>query len=71
MKIEEAYGVKIVSQHMYPTHEIKVGSIWMDSEGQFVKVLGTDRNAIHYGWGLCSAVKDSFSFQCRYCLVVE
>jgi len=87
MRIEESYGKKIVCGHIFTATEIKIGSIWQSSGGSLVEVVDIRRfiwkyrneNKISYDvfykWteGGVEIIndKDSFSFQCRYCLVLE
>lgn len=77
---------KIVIGHIFKGTEIPVGSKWMSSSGSIVtveKVVGypasdhEDHNwyDVHYSWMENGEKKvhnkDYFSFQCRYCLIVE
>jgi len=87
MVIEEHYGNKIVCQHIFPGTEIKIGSRWQGSSGSVVEVVDIKRwdwtfqgktqldYDVYYKWleGGIEKVnyKDSFNFQCRYCLIVE
>jgi hypothetical protein len=87
MRVEEWHGRKIVCEHIFPANEIKVGSIWQGSSGSLVEITEvkefrwTYKNKeqidfdVFYKWVDNGKEvfhnKDSFSFQCRYCLVTE
>lgn len=80
MRIEKHNGHKIVCGHIYPANEVKVGSQWMGSSGSKVTVTKKRKAGeltwVSYEWknsdGTVSThEKDSFSFQCRYCLIVD
>ena len=73
MRVEvDRGGRRIVCGHIYPASEIKVGSQWVSSGSNLVTVTKVDGNEIYYDQrhGLPHH-KDSFSFQCRYCLILE
>jgi hypothetical protein len=80
MRIENKNGHKLVCGHIYDYSQLKVGTTWAsaDASDRTVKItkleqvsggiywvtyVGSDDNTTHE--------KDWFSFQCRYCLVVE
>ena len=76
MIIKTAYGRNIVCEHIYPANQIVAGSVWQGSTGSLVTVDGVDANGwVHYHWKEVGSIrmheKESFAFQCRYCLVVE
>lgn len=67
-------GHKILVQTMVKATEIKKGSRWISSENYIVTVTEIDleRKELSYIDGLGNKIdKDIFSFQCRYCLIVE
>lgn len=73
MRLElDKFGNQIVCGHIYPAHEIEVGSSWVSSGGGLVTVTKVDDYEIYYDQlnGLPHH-KDSFSFQCRYCLIIK
>ena len=77
MRVETHFGNNIVCGHIYPFAEIKVGSRWQSSGGRMVTVVKVDNNDVYYEWkcpvtgAVESHDKDYFSFQCRYCLILE
>lgn len=74
MRIEvDGAGRRIVCGHIYPASEIKVGSQWVSSGSNIVTVTKVDEHGeVFYDQrhGLPHH-KSSFSFQCRYCLILE
>lgn len=72
MRVEERNGLRIVCGHFYPVDEIKEGQQWVSSCGHVVTVKHVDNGIVYYsqtqGVNWC---KDSFSFQCRYCRILE
>lgn len=75
MRIEKINGYSAVCGHFYPVNEIKIGSKWTAADGSdnVVFIRDIQKNIIFYGrYGNDRTLeKDSFSFQCRYCLIVE
>lgn len=87
MRIEEHYGRQIVCGGMFPGLEIAKGSRWQSSSGHIVTVTEVkefhwkykDKPQVsidvYYTWMENGETKvhdkDSFSFQCRYCLILE
>lgn len=83
MRIEEQYGELIVCAHTFPANQIKSGQQWIGSGGarvtiDSIQLAATDAELdwITYHWYESdgekkSHVKDSFSFQCRYCMIVS
>lgn len=74
MRIEEHHGNKIVCGHIFPRDEIKIGSRWQGSGGGIVTVESIDDLGwVTYSWanGELKNEKESFAFQCRYCLIIE
>jgi hypothetical protein len=86
-RIEWWYGKNIVCGHIFPGTEIEVGTKWQNSGGGQVEVIDVKKFVwkykgneqisydVYYKW-IEDGVekfhdKDSFSFQCRYCLIVE
>jgi len=76
MRIETHYGRDIVCGHIYDASEIKPDQMWQGSSGHVVTVNSVNSHGVvSYSWTengeqKCHQ-KDSFSFQCRYCLVVS
>ena len=68
-------GRNLVTQHIFPVTEIKVGSIWAPADGSnyTVEVLSVDNVGwVSYRMGQNSPRKKlSTAFQSRYCLVKE
>ena len=75
MRDEEHFGRKIVCGHMFPVSGIVPGQKWQSSSGNIVTVQAVKGDWVEYAWttgeGHMEHEKDSFSFQCRYCLIVE
>jgi hypothetical protein len=73
MRVEEQFGRKIMCEELLPPEKIVVGSQWQDSSGAVIKVTEVDE----FGWvtyeGKSQPLneKDSFSFQCRYSMILE
>jgi hypothetical protein len=75
-------GRRAVVRHFFKAHEIQVGSRWIGSSGGIVTVEGFNTYGstnpwieVVYSWDENGVKrtndKDVFSFQCRYCLIVE
>jgi len=72
MELYRAEGVNQVIRHMFKFEEILVGSTWISSSSWRVKVTSAEDDWITYvDHNGIEHEKDTFSFQCRYCLVVE
>jgi hypothetical protein len=76
MDIEEHYGNKIVCRHIFDKDSIQIGSRWQSSCGTIVTVESIcDLGWITYSWVVDGIKKtnekESFAFQCRYCLILE
>jgi hypothetical protein len=81
---ETINGHRAVVRHFFKPHEIQIGSRWCAASGS--NHIVTIEDIIHYGstdpwykvvysWGENGVKKthekDQFSFQCRYCLIIE
>lgn len=77
-------GRKAIVRHIFKAHEIKVGSRWARADGSkgYVTVEGLNTYGsikpwyeVVYSWEKdgekFTHEKDTFDFQCRYCLIVE
>ena len=77
-------GHKAVVRHFFKAHEIQVGSRWARADGSkgYVTVEGFNSYGstgpwyeVVYSWeenGVKKTwQKETFAFQCRYCLIVE
>lgn len=71
MRIETHKGHNIVCGHIFPVGELTVGQKWMSSAGNVVTIYDIRDDLVYYVWENGSHRKDSFSFQCRYCLILE
>ena len=75
MRIETVRGRKIVCGHIYPKDELKVGQRWAQADGadRVVEIRSIDGEWAQYGEHANDRTyeKDWFSFQCRFCLIVE
>lgn len=64
-----------VIRHIFNKGEITIGSKWISSGKSIVEVVDViDRGCygdVYYTNGDVLSDKDGFSFQCRYCLLVE
>lgn len=81
-EIEVTKGHKHIVRHFFKAHEIQVDSRWIGVCGHIVTVEGINSYGsespwyeIVYSWeenGVKQTHdKDLFSFQCRYCLIVQ
>lgn len=81
---ETRNGHKFIVGHFFKAHEIEVGSRWARADGSkgFVTVEGLNSYGstdpwfeVVYSWEVngkkFTHEKESFAFQCRYCLIVD
>lgn len=75
MRIETINGRKIVCGHVFPLNELKVGQKWAQADGsdRVVEIREIIGDYVLYGdhGNDRTYEKDCFSFQCRFCKVVE
>lgn len=76
MRLEEHYGHVVVCGHIFAEQEIQAGQLWQGSSGHIVTMVDVDeRGVVTYKWEEASGpktwYKDSFAFQCRYCLITD
>jgi len=72
LRIETHNGRRIVCGHIFHRTEIRVGQVWQGSSGSTVTVTDISDDWITYMQSNgVPHTKDAFSFQCRYCLVVN
>lgn len=74
MRIETVNGRKLVCGHIFPANELEVGQVWAPADGmdREVTITKIDGDLIYYNGPLLKAsFRDFFSFQCRYCKVVD
>ena len=84
MRIEVINGHRAVCGHIFPKDELKIGTKWISADGsnRIVEIrdlvrygIGTQFEdiSVYYGEHATDQTyeKDSFAFQCRYCLIVE
>ena len=68
-------GHDILCGGILPVEELKVGQLWVGTSGTQVTITGIDGDWITYEWSENGQTKthekESFAFQCRYCLVVS
>jgi hypothetical protein len=75
-------GHKFIVGHFFKAHEIQIGSRWIGASGSIVTVEGLNTYGsidpwieVVYSWEENGVKKTHdkgvFSFQCRYCLIVE
>lgn len=75
MRIETLNDRKIVCGHIFPLSELKVGQKWAQADGtdRVVEIREIVGDWVQYGehGNDRTYEKDYFSFQCRFCKVVE
>jgi hypothetical protein len=77
MRIETVHGRNLVCGHIFKSEELASGQRWAPASGNNyeVKIVAVDGEWVTYEWEENGErkfhEKDSFSFQCRYCKVVE
>lgn len=75
MKIKEQNGYKIITNEIFPIDHIKVGQKWISiGSKEPVEVISADKDSglvVYEQKDGSRNYKDFFSFQCRYCLVIE
>lgn len=75
MRIEIQNGLRIICGHIFPANEIFSGEKWMSSGNSVVTIDRVEDGDVYYYWYENGVKKehdkDSFSFQCRYCKIVE
>ena len=75
MRIEVVNGRKIVCGHTYPLNELEIGQKWTPADGsdRVVEIREIVGEWVQYGEHANDRTyeKDWFSFQCRYCRIVE
>lgn len=75
MYIKNYLGDNIVCDHIFPISEIKSGQKWKASGGFIVDIISVENNKVTYSWiennKIQKHIKDSFNFQCRYCLIIK
>lgn len=75
MRIEVVNGRKIVCGHTYPLGELEIGQKWAPADGsdRVVEIRKIIDEWVQYGEHANDRTyeKDWFSFQCRYCRIVE
>ena len=75
MRIETINGRKVVCSHIYPIDELNVGQEWAQADGtdRVVVITKIENGQVYYVDNKSDTVydKDWFSFQCRYCKVVQ
>lgn len=72
MRVEQHHDRYVLCGAILPTEKIEVGQVWMNSSGGLVTVEDVDQfGVVRYSWQGDMNEKDSFSFQCRYSLVLN
>lgn len=82
MRFEYHHGHWIVCGHIFSAQAFEPGQLWQASGGNVVQVVSCKPTAdgldywVCYSWidsdgGLQTHEKDLFSFQCRYCLILD
>lgn len=74
MRVELLNGRHILCGHILPLEKLKVGQVWASLSGT-VTIVVIEDDWIVYEWEeggrKVRHEKDCFSFQCRYCLVLD
>jgi hypothetical protein len=75
MRVELHHGNYIVCGHIFPKEALKVGQKWQSSGGHIVEILEInmydDTTWVSYYNDKMKHEKDQFSFQCKYCMIVD
>ena len=78
MKINNINGRRLVCQHMFIDDQIKPGQTWAPADGSdyTVTIISVIDGWVVYQYdksdgAISTHEKDTFSFQVRYCLVVD
>lgn len=72
MEIRTQGNKKIVCNHIFLEKEIQVGSKWISSCENLVKIVKVENSQVFYtDHSGRTLSRESFGFQCRYCLIVE
>jgi len=75
MNIQNHFGEWVICGEVFPAEFICPGQLWQGSSGSVVIVESVRDNWVVYSWIERGAKvvhsKDCFSFQCRYCLIVD
>jgi hypothetical protein len=77
MRVEVVNGRKLLCGQILKPEQLAVGQTWAAASGadHTVKIAGIDDGWVRYEWvesgEPVSNEKESFAFQCRYCLVIE
>ena len=75
MRVELLNGHSVICGHIYSEAELEVGQQWAQADGtnRVVVIRGIEDGQVLYGDYGCDTTysKDCFSFQCRFCRVVD
>lgn len=72
MRVETRHNLPVLCGAILPAEKIEVGQVWMNSNGGLVTIEEVDQfGVVRYSWQGGMNEKDSFSFQCRYSLVLN
>lgn len=77
MRIEQVHGRYLLCGNIIPKKEVRPGQTWAPADGsnRTVTVDNADDEWVDYSWtedGVTKThMKLNFSFQCRYCLVLD
>jgi len=80
LTVEKINGFNVVVGHIFEKEDLVVNSHWVPADGSLgvVKIVAIEKTDslywVAYSYNYDSKKiyeKDSFSFQCRYCLIVE
>jgi hypothetical protein len=76
MRVELVNGRYLLCGHILKRSQLAVGQTWAPASGadRTVKIVGIENDWVRYEWTegeqLRQHEKESFAFQCRYCLVL-
>jgi hypothetical protein len=73
LRVETINGLHLLCGGIIPIEEVKVGQTWAAADGSkmTVNILEAGEWVIYEGDLQPIHTKDNFSFQCRYCLVLD
>ena len=75
MRVETSYDHQILCEYIFNEQDLIPGTRWINSSGSIVTIESMDQDWVVYSWDQYGSkqtnTKDWFSFQCRYCLILE
>jgi hypothetical protein len=75
METETIFGRRVFVRHFFQPEEMAASSQWISAAGNIVNIERIESERIYYSWKedgeMKTHNKDSFSFQCRYSLIID